>query len=102
MDRLSEEGKELRVGAAAAEDSARWPTQAAGGVRKVLSSVTDFTQSRRDSKCETQTSHASGLIHAAMDSRPQRPVVPARWPDRRRSFALAGAGSMSPEQNSIF
>jgi hypothetical protein len=30
----------LGVGTAAAEDSARWSTQAAGGVRKVLSAVT--------------------------------------------------------------
>lgn len=46
MDRLSEEGKEHRVGTAAAEDSARWPTQAAGGVRQVLSPVTDFHTNR--------------------------------------------------------
>jgi hypothetical protein len=42
MDRLSEEGKKRGVGTPVAEDSARWPTQAAGGVRKVLSPVTWF------------------------------------------------------------
>jgi hypothetical protein len=33
-----------------AEDSARWPTQAAGGVRKVLSPVTDFHTSEENPK----------------------------------------------------
>ena len=35
-------GNKRGVGTAAAEDSAQWPTQAAGGVRKVLSAVAEF------------------------------------------------------------
>jgi hypothetical protein len=42
MNRLSEEGKKRGVGTPVAEDSAQWPTQAAGGIWKVLSPVTDF------------------------------------------------------------
>jgi hypothetical protein len=42
VDRLSDEGKKRGVATTAAEDSARWPTQAAGGVRKVLSPVTSL------------------------------------------------------------
>jgi NAD-dependent dihydropyrimidine dehydrogenase PreA subunit len=40
--RLSAEGKKRSVGATAAEDSARWPTQVARGVRQVLSAVTSL------------------------------------------------------------
>jgi hypothetical protein len=47
VDRLSNKGKKRGLGAAAAEDSARWTNQAAGGVQKVLSPVTGFHESKR-------------------------------------------------------
>jgi hypothetical protein len=46
----SEEGKKRGVGTPVAKDSAQRPTQAAGGVRKVLSPVID---SRRTQNVET-------------------------------------------------